>query len=72
MDGLSSCQCTMELHGDRKETKNCVLRIPNCSGLREKMRARTWVRFLGLDQIRNGPELIRTNRMENVFESPRT
>ena len=27
-DELSSCQCITTLYGERKETKNCVLRIP--------------------------------------------
>ena len=71
-DESSSCQCTMKMYGWKKETKNCVLRIPKPW---EKMQedSRTDIgRFLGLDQKRTGTELTRFNRMVNGIMSLKT
>ena len=65
-DGFSTCQCTTTLHGEKKETKTCVLRSPK-EDLRTDIGS-----FLGLDKRRNGTELMRTNRMENGIVSLRT
>ena len=50
----------------------CIANSPNRSGMYKKIRARTLGHFLGLDQRRNGTELIRTNHMENGIESQNT
>ena len=55
----------------KEGNKNCALRIPR---LWQIMRedSHTYVgRFSGLDQKRNGSELVRTNRRENGIESLR-
>ena len=71
-DGSSSCQCTTRLYGEKKETKICVLRIPNSyQNMQENSRTDIG-RFSGLDQRRSGTELTRTNRMENWIVSLRT
>ena len=72
-DGLSSCQCTTTLYGEKEKTENYILRIPQFSQImREDSRTGIDWSFLGPGSGKNGTEFIRTNRIENGIETLRT
>ena len=73
----TGCMIFVSMYNDtvwekKKETKNCVLRIPKpWEEMQEDSRTDIG-RFLGLDQKRNGTELTRFNRMVNGIMSLKT
>ena len=71
-DGSSSCQCTMTLYGEKKETKNFVLRMPEPWQDMQKDSHKDIGRFSGLAPKRNGTDQTRTSRVENGMMSLNT
>ena len=62
-DGLSSCQCATTLYGEKKETMNCVLRIPSMLKNIQEDTRQVIGRFLG--QLRKA--VVRRSRIQTKW-----